>query len=365
MSIATAQATATLAPASARRRAGLLERIYNHRADYLYVLPALLVMLVVIAYPIYYTIELSFFKTPANLQMKDKVWVGFDNYVTVLTSKSFRSVTINTLIWTVFSTGFAFLLGLGAALCAEPRVRRPRRAAGAASHPLCRQRGRRLLRLEVALPLRLRRHRRARRPARPDRRADQLPRQRLHRAALADRREHLEGVLLRDGDAARRAADGARSAPARGAGRRRERLEPLLARHLPASEGRVDRHHPSLDGRELQFLHHPLGDDRRRAGRRIGHLDHADLHHRVRTDPLRARVGLFGAPLHHHDDARLLLREGADPRRRVRGPADERHLHHRPAPGFAESRSTGGAGRDDSSSSSSWSSPCCRWPGCS
>jgi multiple sugar transport system permease protein len=116
VSIATAQATATLEPASALRRAGLLKRIYNHRADYLYVLPALLVMLVVIAYPIYYTIELSFFKTPANLQMKDKVWVGFDNYVTVLTSESFRSVTINTLIWTVFSTGFAFLLGLGAAL---------------------------------------------------------------------------------------------------------------------------------------------------------------------------------------------------------------------------------------------------------
>ena len=79
-------------------------------------LPALVVMLIVIAYPVYYTIELSFFKTPANLQMKDKIFVGFDNYVTILTSESFRDVTINTLIWTVFSTFFAFLLGLGAAL---------------------------------------------------------------------------------------------------------------------------------------------------------------------------------------------------------------------------------------------------------
>ena len=79
--------------AGIRRRSasGLLERVVDHRADYLYVLPALVVMLVVIAYPIYYTIELSFFKTPANLQMKDKVWVGLDNYVTVLTSESFRS----------------------------------------------------------------------------------------------------------------------------------------------------------------------------------------------------------------------------------------------------------------------------------
>ena len=73
-------------------------------------------MLVVIAYPVYYTIELCFFNTPANLQMKDKIWVGLDNYVTILTSKSFRDVTINTVIWTVFSTFFAFVLGLGAAL---------------------------------------------------------------------------------------------------------------------------------------------------------------------------------------------------------------------------------------------------------
>ena len=51
-------------------------------------LPALLVMLVVIAYPIYYTIELSFFKTPPNLQMRDKIFVGLDNYALVLSSPS-------------------------------------------------------------------------------------------------------------------------------------------------------------------------------------------------------------------------------------------------------------------------------------
>ncbi|MBI4921234.1 MAG: sugar ABC transporter permease [Devosia nanyangense] len=73
-------------------------------------------MLVVIGYPIYYTIELSLFKTPPNLQMKDKIFVGLDNYVTILRSASFRDVTLNTLIWTAGSTLFAFLLGLGAAL---------------------------------------------------------------------------------------------------------------------------------------------------------------------------------------------------------------------------------------------------------
>ena len=116
VSIATGQGTAALVPTIVPKRAGLLQRIINHRNDYFYVLPALVVMLIVIAYPIYYTIELSFFKTPANLQMKDKIFVGLDNYVTILTSESFREVTWNTLIWTVSSTFFAFALGLFAAL---------------------------------------------------------------------------------------------------------------------------------------------------------------------------------------------------------------------------------------------------------
>lgn len=116
MSIATGQVADALHEATSSRRVNLLRRVINHRTDYLYVLPALVVMLVVIAYPIYYTIELSFFRTPANLQMQDKIWTGLDNYVTVLSSSSFREVTVNTLIWTLSSTLFAFLLGLGAAL---------------------------------------------------------------------------------------------------------------------------------------------------------------------------------------------------------------------------------------------------------
>ncbi|HEY9012747.1 MAG TPA: sugar ABC transporter permease [Devosia sp.] len=90
--------------------------MYNHRHDYLYVLPAIIVMLIVIAYPIYYTIELSFFNTPASLQLSQKQFNGLDNYITILTSPVFWKVTWQTLVWTVLSTFFAFILGLGAAL---------------------------------------------------------------------------------------------------------------------------------------------------------------------------------------------------------------------------------------------------------
>ncbi len=98
------------------RRDTLLRRVVRHRADYLYVAPALGVMLLVIAYPVYDTIYLSFFNTPPNLAMEDKIFVGLDNYGRILALDSFREATWNTLIWTVFSTLFAFILGFGAAL---------------------------------------------------------------------------------------------------------------------------------------------------------------------------------------------------------------------------------------------------------
>ncbi len=96
---------------------GVLRRAWDHRADYLYVLPAIVVMLIVIAYPVYYTVELSFYNTPPSLQLRDKIFIGFDNYSIILGSDVFWRVTLNTFIWTIVSTGCAYVLGLGCALC--------------------------------------------------------------------------------------------------------------------------------------------------------------------------------------------------------------------------------------------------------
>ncbi len=73
-------------------------------------------MLLVIGYPVYDTIYLSFFATPPQLAMSRKSFVGFDNYVRILGSDAFLSVTWNTVLWTFFSTIIAFVLGFGAAL---------------------------------------------------------------------------------------------------------------------------------------------------------------------------------------------------------------------------------------------------------
>ena len=97
-------------------RPSILKQMWASRADYMYVAPAILVMLIVIAYPIYYTIDLSFFKTPPGLQLKDKIYVGFDNYTAILSSEVFWKVTVNTVIWTLSSTIIAFVLGYASAL---------------------------------------------------------------------------------------------------------------------------------------------------------------------------------------------------------------------------------------------------------
>ena len=114
MTIVTGQAGASSKSVAARTN--LPRKVWQHRADYAYVLPAILVMLIVIAYPIYYTIDLSFFKTPPGLQLRDKVFVGLDNYTAILTSDVFWRVTLNTLIWTAASTLVSFALGFAAAL---------------------------------------------------------------------------------------------------------------------------------------------------------------------------------------------------------------------------------------------------------
>ena len=116
MSSVQERAIFTDVPVTEPKRISFPRRVYNSRADYLYVLPAVLVLLIVIAYPVYYTIELSFFQTPPSLQLRDKIFTGLDNYATILTSAVFWKVTWNTIVWTVASTVFAFILGFGCAL---------------------------------------------------------------------------------------------------------------------------------------------------------------------------------------------------------------------------------------------------------
>ena len=98
------------------KRTDLLRQIWSSRADYLYVLPAIVVMLVVIAYPIYYTVELSFFRTPPGLQLQGQDLRRPGELRRHPHQRVFWRVTLNTVIWTVSSTLIAFVLGFALAL---------------------------------------------------------------------------------------------------------------------------------------------------------------------------------------------------------------------------------------------------------
>jgi multiple sugar transport system permease protein len=112
--------TAAGTPSSTERRGGpaprrrLFSEIKRHRGDYLWVAPALLVMLLVIGYPFVYTIDLSFYNTPPS--SPNWYFNGVDNYTQVLSDPAFWAITLNTVYWAVGSTILAFLIGFGAAL---------------------------------------------------------------------------------------------------------------------------------------------------------------------------------------------------------------------------------------------------------
>ncbi len=118
-------------------------------------------MFLVIGYPIYYTVYLSFFNTPPSLAMADKIFVGLENYERILPSNSFRDVTINTAIWTVFSTFFAFVMGFGAALVLNREFHGRALIRGILLVPYVISAVAAVLCLALAVPQRLRRHRRA------------------------------------------------------------------------------------------------------------------------------------------------------------------------------------------------------------
>ncbi len=83
---------------------------------YLYLLPSVIIFSVFLFFPFVKTIYLSFFKT--NKLGQAKLFVGLENYTTLLTSKSFLNSLAVTIIFVVIVVFIGMLLGLvGAVLC--------------------------------------------------------------------------------------------------------------------------------------------------------------------------------------------------------------------------------------------------------
>lgn len=84
------------------------------RSGFLYVLPAMLVVAVVMLYPLVYTLVIGFFRH--TLLMQTPVFVGFEQYVRLFNNPIFIRSIGNTFVWTIGSVFFQFSLGFIVAL---------------------------------------------------------------------------------------------------------------------------------------------------------------------------------------------------------------------------------------------------------
>ena len=81
---------------------------------WLFVLPAIIIVLALFVYPIISSFYFSF--TNKNLIRPTYDFVGLDNYIAVLKDKGFWNAFLNSLKWTIFSLGGQLLVGFIAAL---------------------------------------------------------------------------------------------------------------------------------------------------------------------------------------------------------------------------------------------------------
>ena len=81
---------------------------------WLFVLPAIIIVLALFVYPIISSFYFSF--TNKNLIRPTYDFVGLDNYIAVLKDKGFWYAFLNSLKWTIFSLGGQLLVGFTAAL---------------------------------------------------------------------------------------------------------------------------------------------------------------------------------------------------------------------------------------------------------
>lgn len=84
-------------------------------AGVLFVTPAVLFMLLFIAYPVIDAVRLSLLTV--DFVTDETRFVGLRNFAQMLSDPKFSTVALNTLVWTVGSLTGQFALGLGAALC--------------------------------------------------------------------------------------------------------------------------------------------------------------------------------------------------------------------------------------------------------
>jgi len=92
-------------------------------AGYLFLAPAVLVLLAISAFPLIYAVNVSLHQLIISKPYLGEPWVGLRNYAKLLTDKDFFNSLRATFMLAIPAIGSEFLLGLGCALLLNRRVR--------------------------------------------------------------------------------------------------------------------------------------------------------------------------------------------------------------------------------------------------
>lgn len=103
---------AVLSKATTKKRFSLRQQ--DIRTAWILVIPALLVILGVMLWPIIYTFILSFFNAPTGIN-QGRTFVGLGNYLTMVKDQIFWETIGRSLYFTVVSVSLELVLGLGIA----------------------------------------------------------------------------------------------------------------------------------------------------------------------------------------------------------------------------------------------------------
>jgi N,N'-diacetylchitobiose transport system permease protein len=99
-------------PASRRRRRAWRTRVLGGAAPYALIVPAAAVVTAVLAYPMYLLVKLSFQQYGLEeLIAKQGVWVGLDNYTTILHDSEFWQVLLRTVVFTAACVSLTMVFG--------------------------------------------------------------------------------------------------------------------------------------------------------------------------------------------------------------------------------------------------------------
>jgi arabinogalactan oligomer / maltooligosaccharide transport system permease protein len=98
---------------SAKKKGRSQNMAYSPLTPFLFLLPAVVVMIFVVAYPLVYEFILSF-KNVTLLNLKSGIypWIGFDNYISIFTDKLFYTTLMRTIVWTAVNVSAHVVLGM-------------------------------------------------------------------------------------------------------------------------------------------------------------------------------------------------------------------------------------------------------------